>query len=216
MRRLVLAQKDKRLGLIAVFVQPLQSAVGDNVGAIAGIAFAGAVHLQKVRIIVTSLAGQDFPILKAGRIGGKMPLADQSRLITAPPHDFGKGRLRTVKALPVSAKAIQMAVFPRKDAGAGRAANRIGTEGMEKNRAFLSQTINVRRLIDFRSVGANGLHRVIIGKNEDNVGTLGGGKRGKACRKRRQRQNRQKSKSGKTSLHSRQSGKEAKNRQAFL
>lgn len=215
MRRLVLAHKNEGLGFVEVFVQPLQGAVGDNVGAIAGIAFARAVHLQKIRIIVTPLAGQNFPIVKAGGIGRKMPLADESRLITAPPHDFGKGRLRTVKALPVSAKAVQMTVLSRQDAGAGRAANRIGAEGIEKNRALFGQTIYVRRLINFRAVGANGLHRVIIRENENNVGTVGG-QRGKTCRKRRQQQNRQKSKSGKTSLHGQESGKDGKNRQAFL
>jgi hypothetical protein len=55
------------------------------------------VHLNEVRIVVSSLSGQNFPIVKADWVGMEMPFADHCGGVTGLAEKIGESGLESVK-----------------------------------------------------------------------------------------------------------------------
>ena len=76
-----------------------------------------------------------------------------------------------------------MRVLPGQDRGAARRADGVGREHVLEERAFARQPIEVRRLVDLRPVRADGVRRVVVGHDEDDVRAVGAeGDTGGECR----------------------------------
>lgn len=166
---LVLAHEDKGLVLVAAF-KPSECLFCDDVGAVAGVAFALAVHLNEVRIVVAALAGKDLPVVESGRVGLQMPFADESCLVACALEHLWKGGLSAVKVVSIAAESVDVAVLAGEDTCAGGTADGVGTEGIDESGAFVGDPVNIRRLIDLGAVGANGLECVIVTEDENDVG----------------------------------------------
>src|SRR4051812_32981795 len=144
--------------------------------------FDAFTHSEHGRVIINSLSGKDFPIIEAGGIRFQMPLTYDSGLIASRLEQLGHGGLRSVKAAVfVIIESIRVAVFAREDASAARAANGIRHQAAVEAHALFGQTINVGSLDEFARVviRADSLVGMVIGKDENDVGTRGGGKRGR-------------------------------------
>ena len=55
------------------------------------------VHLNEIRIVVSSLPGQDFPIVEADRVGVEVPLADHCGGVAGVAEKIGKRGLEAIK-----------------------------------------------------------------------------------------------------------------------
>ena len=75
-RRFVLSHDHEGLFGVFCFFDFVESDCGDDIVAMAGIAFGGAIHLLEVRVVVVPLAWQDFPMMKTDGIGSEVPFAD--------------------------------------------------------------------------------------------------------------------------------------------
>ena len=68
-------------------------------------------------------------------------------------------------------ESVFMTMLPCKNTCSRGAANRIRAKGIEKYSTFISQSINIGSLIDFRAVGPYRLHGMVVGKYEYNIRT---------------------------------------------
>jgi len=55
------------------------------------------VHLNEVRIVVSSLPGQDFPVVEADRIGVEMPLSNHCGGVAGVAEKIGESGLKAIK-----------------------------------------------------------------------------------------------------------------------
>jgi len=93
MGSLVLGHQHEWFGLVASAFEPFDRQVRHQVRHITGVAFPAAVHLDQVRIVVTALARQNFPVIKPGGLACQVPLTDQRGLVSGLLQGLGKGPL---------------------------------------------------------------------------------------------------------------------------
>ena len=169
--RLVVAHQEK--GLVAVaLLQPVEGEVTDKVGAVAGVFLAGAVHFDEDGIVVETLAGEDFPVVEAGRVGDEVPLADDGGLVAGGLEVFGDVWGGGVNLIVEGFDAGEVGVEAGEDDAAARGADGIGDEAVGEAGAALGDAVDVRGLVDLAAVGADGVGSVIVGHDEDDVGAL--------------------------------------------
>jgi len=86
----------ERFIAFAIF-EPVDAEIGYKVRNITGVLFRNS-HLNKFGIVVNSLAGQDIPVVKAGRVSSEVPFADYCGFIARLLQEFREGLLGAVKA----------------------------------------------------------------------------------------------------------------------
>ena len=128
------------------------------------------------RIIINTLAGQDFPIIKTGRVGFQVPFPNHGCLVAGLLEQLRKGVLRTIEStIAVVVKAIDMAVSAGEERGATGAAQRVVHQKPIEPHAFVCQPVNVRCLDQMPRfiVSADRLPRVVIGEYKQNIRPTG-------------------------------------------
>jgi hypothetical protein len=98
-----------------------------------------------------------------------MPLPDDSRLVANLLEQFGEGLLAAIERVPISHKPVQMIVFTSLNDGSTWPADAIGAKAIGKQHALVGNAIEIRRLVNLRSVTAHRLSRMIVGKDEQDV-----------------------------------------------
>ena len=149
----------------------LHSKIGDDVGDVPSLVGLLAGRRVEDRIVIGALARQDLPGVEPYRIAAEMPFADHSGVVAALLQQTRKSDARAVEAVE-NRHAVQMRILSRQNRGAARRADRVRREHVPHQHAFARQPIEVGRLVDARSVGANGVRRVIVGHHEDDVGPV--------------------------------------------
>lgn len=99
--RFVLTHQQERLLWIALRRHPLDRNLRHHVGAVP-VATMRAMTGDQFGVVVGALAGQDFPMVEAGRLAFQMPLADNGCLITGLLEQLGKGLLSAVEAVSIA------------------------------------------------------------------------------------------------------------------
>ena len=126
--------------------------------------------------MVEALAGEDGPFIEAGRaMGGafaQVPLAEDGRLVAAGLQVFGEGGQAVVHRRSEGGYAVDVVVGAGEHAGAAGGADGVGAEGILEAQAAMGQAIQLRRLVDAAAIGGEGVGRVVIGKDEEEVGSL--------------------------------------------
>jgi hypothetical protein len=143
--------------------------VRDDVRGVAGEFFV-LTHFDKGRIVINSLTGQNAPIVKTRGVAGQMPFADHARVITGRLQRLGHGPLAAVEGIENS-DAVDVRIFAGENARAARGANGIHGEAIVKTQAFVREAVEMRRLVDLAAVSADGVGRVIVRHDEENVRT---------------------------------------------
>ena len=82
---------------------------------------------------------------------------------------LGEGRLRAVEAVE-HRHAVLVAVLAREDAGPAGRADRVDAEAGIQAHALLGDAVEVRRLVDPAAIGADGVRRMVVGHDVENVG----------------------------------------------
>jgi len=170
-RSLVVEEHTERLVLIAVFY-PVDGLVGDDVGGIAFHLCAFAVHLDEGRVIIVALSRQDFPMVESLRIAYEVPLANHRCLIAVLLKEFRESQLVAVEGGRVVDEPVGVAVLSGEHAGTARSADGVGHETVGKAHTFVADAVNVRCVYVALVVGADGLIRVVIAHDVDDVHRL--------------------------------------------
>src|SRR5262245_11930903 len=97
MRGFVVKHEKKRFVRGPLFQQG-DTEVSQHIGGVA-LVNAGALTIIEHRIKVASLARQNFPMIKTGRITAQVPLADHGSEITRGLEQLGNVWLRAVKVI---------------------------------------------------------------------------------------------------------------------
>ena len=110
-----------------------------------------------------------------------MPLADDAGVIAAGLQVLGDVVARAIKAIE-NRHAVQVGILPGEQRGSARRADGVGDEGIREPRTAHGQPVDVRRGVHLRPVGGDGVLRVIVGEDEEDVRLrrrhVGGGERG--------------------------------------
>jgi len=102
-------------------------------------------------------------------------LAVESGVIAGGTENFWEDLLFPIEAVPVVHKAVFVAVFATHNDSAGRATDRVGAEGVFKEHAVGGELVDFWGGVDgFEPavVGADGVGRVVVGEEKDDVGSL--------------------------------------------
>lgn len=116
-----------------------------------------------------------------------MPFAKDRGLITRFLQELGKSLLGAVKGFPVGKLSIEMAVFPSKNNCPTRGTNGVGDKGTVEPDTLVCDAVQIGCFVPVGSVGGNCLVCMIIGENEEDIGSLGRNMR--ADQKDRQKEN---------------------------
>ena len=171
--RLVLAHEQERLLSVAAVPQPIQRKIGDDVRHVA-LDLLVTRGCSEIRVVVVPLTRQHLPEVEALRLGAQVPLPDHRGLVPGSLQHLIERRLRHVERIPrpVVDLAVDVAVLAGEHHRAAGGTDRIGAEAVQEDRAFISDPVDVRSLIDARAVGRDGLSGVVVGENEDDVRAL--------------------------------------------
>ena len=167
---LVVDEEAERFVLVALVLHPVDALVGDEVGQIAFLGDGIVLHGDETRVVVVTLAGQDFPIVEAGGQAFEVPLADDGRLVARLLEQLGHGLLGAVEhASSVVREAVGVAVLARKHAGTAGTAQRVSHEAVGEAHAVGGNAVEVGRLDVATVVATHHLSRVVVGHDIDNV-----------------------------------------------
>ena len=127
-----------------------------------------AARREEDGIPVGVLTRQHEPAVKARGVAAEMPLANHAGVIAAlleMLRDVVTGAVEAVE----HGQAVQVRILSGEQRGAAGRAYRIDAERASEARAFFRVPVDMRRLIDLRPVGRDGVLRVVVGKVEDDV-----------------------------------------------
>src|SRR5690606_21684076 len=121
------------------------------------------IHADKIRIVVLSLSGQNFPVREALWRTAQVPFTDPGGLVTVIRQVFDKSMLGAVEsAADIIAKTVFVTVTSGQQYGAARTANRVRNIGLIEAHTFPGNTIYCWCIGVFTAIGANGLIRVVV------------------------------------------------------
>ena len=78
-------------------LEPGETFLGHKVITVALETLARIVHLDEIRVVVSALPGQDFPIIEADRVRVEMPLADHCSGVAGFAEKIGESGLKAIK-----------------------------------------------------------------------------------------------------------------------
>ena len=167
-RRFVMHHQKERL-LARPALDELEGQIGDDIGGVAARVRLLSCRRVEHRIPVCALAREDLPAIEPGGIAAEMPLADHAGVVPALLQQPRDCHPRAVEPIE-HGHAVQVRVLAGQNRGAARRADRVRGKHVREQRALAGQPIDVRRLVDARPVGADGVRRVVVGHDEDDVG----------------------------------------------
>ena len=159
------------------FFQKFNGMVGDQVGYIAFLfhIFSIRFFTPETRIIVFTLIPQDMIVIKALRFTTHVPLTNYSGFITILLKYLRYKYMRSVNARIQTTLPALMAIQPRHQASTTGSRQRVLNKRLPEQHTFRGQAIQIgsRSLHGKRmSVSTNGLIRMIIRHNVDDIRTL--------------------------------------------
>ena len=174
MDSLMVDEEAEGLILVALVLHPVNALVSDKVGQVAFLLDGIVLHGNEARIVIVTLAGQDFPIVEAGRQAFEVPLADNGRLVARLLEQLGHGLLGAVEhAGRVVREAVGVAVLARNHAGTAGTTQRIGHKAVGEAHTIGGDAVEVGRFDVALVIAAHHLRRVVVGHDVDDVVWLG-------------------------------------------
>jgi hypothetical protein len=167
-RRLLMQHEEERLVLRARLEEP-DPEVGGDVGAVA-LDGQLAPGDEEDRIQIRALAGQDDPAVEARGVGAEVPLANHASVVAALLQMLRHVVPRAIEAIE-HRHAVEMRILPGEQRGATGRADGIGDKRILEPHAFPGEAVNVGCLVHLRTVSRDGVLRVVVGKDEEDVGS---------------------------------------------
>ena len=141
--------------------------------------------LPEPRVKVDTLVRVDHPAVPVGvahRLGAsEVPLADEGRIVARVAH-VAADCLDVRRDVVEDGNAVFVAVFASQDSGAARRADRVCAKAVLEQHSLPCEPVDVRRLVDPRSVRADCVRGVVVGHDVEDVEALflGGGEEPRA------------------------------------
>ena len=164
----MLNHEHEGLVALALVLEPIDSEIGDDVGAIT-VDATFTVWKNHVGIVVKTLARQDRPVVKAFGITAEVAFAVNGCLVARFLKEFRKSLLIPVEGVPVVHESVLVTVLAGLDDGATRAADRIRAETVLKEHSLSGKFVYVRGRVDgFQPtfVSAYCVRRMVVAKHE--------------------------------------------------
>lgn len=170
----VVAHEEEGPALVAL-VHPLDGLVGDDVGRVAGDPRRLARGLDELRVPVLALAGQHAPVVEARGLMilalAEVPLADHGGLVVCVgPQLLGDVGDALVDLGVERHDAVDVVVRAAEHGGARRRADAVGDVAVVEAHALVGDAVEVGRAVDAGAVARDGLGRVVVRHDEDDVG----------------------------------------------
>ena len=160
--------------LVALVLHPVDALVSDKVGQVTLLSDGIVLHGNEARIVIVTLAGQNFPIVEAGRQAFEVPLADNGRLVARLLEELGHGLLGAVEhAGRVVREAVGVAVLARNHAGTAGTTQRIGHKAVGEAHTIGGDAVEVGRFDVALVIAAHHLRRMVVGHDVNDVVGLG-------------------------------------------
>ena len=102
-----------------------------------------------------------------------MPFAKECGLIPRFLQKLGKSLLGAVKGFPIGKLSIEMAELSGQNNCPTGGTNGVGDKGTVEPHSLLGDTVQIGCFVTVGSVGGNCLIGMIIGENEQDIGSLG-------------------------------------------
>ena len=167
----MLAHYEEGFVFVPAVLQPFESDVGDDVCGISGdfLYTVGGVHCG---VVVGTLSLQHLPEVETGGVALEVPFSDHRGLVSTFLKQLRKGLLSSVETHSIGQLTVEVAVLAGKDYGPAGGTDGIGDEGAMEDHAFVGDSVDIRSPVPVGSVGGYGLVGVIVGKEEQYVGSL--------------------------------------------
>ena len=159
------------LAFIAIFY-PVDSLVGDDIGGIAFFLYLFTIHLDERWIVVVSLSRKDFPIVESLWVTYEVPFTNHGSLVPILLEKFWESQLVAIESSGIVDESIGMAMLSGEHTGTARSTDGIGHKAVGKAHAFIPDTVDVRCVDVTLVVSADGLVRVVIAHDVDDVHRL--------------------------------------------
>ncbi len=172
-RRLVPDQHAPRIVALER-LDPVDREVGDDVG---GVPLDGAPTLgrDERRVPVVPLAGHDVPVVEPFRVVAlavaHVPLADHRGAVAGVAQLRDERRLARIDRREQGVDAVHVAVGAGEDRRARRGAQRVRDEAVVEAPPVGGELVDARCLVDDRAVAADRVGGVVVGQDEDDVGS---------------------------------------------
>ena len=162
MRGFVQVHEQEGLLSLSLFVQPIECHVRDDVGHVAFHLDIAFVFGDKVWVIVSALAWQNFELVEALGAIAKVQLAEHGRLVAFFLQKLREGDVGSIERKVVVNFAVQVAVLARENNGTGRCTDRVSDTGIGKQHALFGNPVDIGRFNQLVGIGTNGLVGMII------------------------------------------------------
>ena len=170
----MLHHEHKGLGFIPI-LEPFQAEVSNDVCGVTGQLNLLAV-IDHWRIVISTLAGKDIPIVIADRVGHEVPLSDDGVGVTRFLKKLGESLLTAIElAIAVVVEAVEVGVLAGLNDGTHGSTDGVRHQTPIKSNALFCQSIHpggVQQLA-LVSVGADGLRGKVIAEDEEDIGLAG-------------------------------------------
>ena len=174
-RRLVVTHQEERLVRIAG-LEPVEALVGDDVGGVARNLDLFA-HLDHVGIEILALPRQHRPEIEPARLMrlalAQVPFADQRCLVAAGAQMLGDIGSAVVDRSRQRGDIVDVIIGTGEDCRTARRADRVGDIAMVQPHAFDGNPVEIGRRVDACPVATDCLGCVVIGHDEEDIGSFG-------------------------------------------
>ena len=106
-------------------------------------------------------------------LGAEVPFSEDRSLVADFLQEFGEGHLIGIETVSIALESVLVTVLTRKDTSPAWSADRIGAEVRFEESSFRGNPVDVRSVVDFRTVSRDGLGGVIVREDEDDIGFCG-------------------------------------------
>jgi len=131
--------------------------------------------VDHLRVEIRPLALEDIPVVETGgpvRLAlSEMPLADDRGLVAVALEDLGDVFLGVVEVGADGGDFIYMVVGAGEYGRAAGFAQRVGAEAIIEAHAAVGDAVEVRGFIDLRAIATHRVCGVVVGHDEEYVGT---------------------------------------------
>ena len=125
--------------------------------------------------MVEPLPRQHAPVVEARRLVGRplaeVPLAEDRRLVARLPQQLRVGGQAVVHVRRQGGDAVDVVVGAGEDGGPAGGADAVGAEAVVEAHALVGDAVEVGGAVDAAPVAAHGVGGVVVGHDEEDVGT---------------------------------------------
>ena len=161
----------ERFAFVSIFY-PIDGLVGDDVGSIAFFLYLFTIHLDERWIVVVSLSRKDFPIVESLWITYEVPFTNHGSLISILLEKFWESQLVAIESSGIVDESVGMAMLAGEHTGTAGATDGVGHEAVGEAHALVGYAVNIGRFNVTLVIGTDGLVRVVVAHDEENVHRL--------------------------------------------